>query len=446
MDKFNIILATSKNSVLGKNNSIPWKYSKDMEYFKKLTTFSPTKLLNVIIMGRKTWESLPKILPNRISIVISNTLKSDKCYVVKSFDEALKKAHSLMINKIWVIGGKQLYQEALSHYLCGDIYHTLINEEYEGDVFLELKHYYVKSSYIEDKLDFRKLELNGEYNYLKLLSKIISTGEYRNTRNSYTWSLFDESLFFDLKEGFPILTTKKMFWKGIVEELLFFIKGDTNSKNLENKGVNIWKGNTTQEFIDNLKLPYKEGDMGPLYGFNWRHFGANYESCDKNYNGLGYDQFKKIINEIKENPTSRRILMTDFNPAQAHLGVLYPCHSLILQFYVRGKKLDVKMYQRSVDSFLGLPFNISSTALLLCIISKLTNKIPGRVSLTLGDCHIYESHKEQVKRQLKRVPYIFPKLNIPDFDSLEQVENSNLEDYVLNDYKHHPGIKASMVV
>ena len=137
-----------------------------------------------------------------------------------------------------------------------------------------------------------------------------------------------------------------MFWKGIVEELLFFIRGDTNSKHLEDKKVNIWKGNTTQEFIDNLGLPYNEGDMGPMYGFNWRHFGAEYNGCNMDYKGKGFDQLTKVVEEIKNNPHSRRILMSDFNPAEAHKGVLYPCHSLILQFYVRDGCLDVTMYQR----------------------------------------------------------------------------------------------------
>ena len=182
------------------------------------------------------------------------------------------------------------------------------------------------------------------------------------TRNAKTYSIFDNSITFDMKDGFPLLTTKRMFWKGIVEELLFFIRGDTNSKHLEDKGVRIWQGNTTQEFIDNIGLPYQEGDMGPMYGFMWRHFGADYTGCNTDYTNQGFDQLSKIVEEIKTNPHSRRILMSDFDPSRAHQGVLYPCHSLVLQFYVRdGKFLDVKMYQRSVDSFLGEPFNIAST-------------------------------------------------------------------------------------
>ncbi|ADO67536.1 putative bifunctional dihydrofolate reductase/thymidylate synthase [Cafeteria roenbergensis virus] len=451
MSKFKVILATSRNHILGNNNLIPWsgKYPTDVQFFKKLTSFSPFKNLeNIVIMGRKTWESLPpNKLPGRIPIIISNTLPfSDKYYLASNLDYALHLATKIPHNEIWVIGGKQVYTEALTHYKCDKIYHNIIPDEYEGDTSLEIISPIIVKQLIEDKIIFNQYQLKGEFKYLHLLSKILNEGEFRQTRNANTWSLFNQNLEFDMKDGFPLLTTKKMFWKGIVEELLFFIRGHTNSKLLEEKGVNIWKGNTSKDFITKLGLPYEEGDMGKIYGFNWRHFGADYINCNTNYTGKGFDQLVKIIEEIKTNPSSRRILMSDFDPATSHQGVLYPCHSLVLQFYVRDEDiLDVKMYQRSVDSFLGLPFNISSTSLLLHIISKLTNKTPGKVSLSLGDCHIYETHRDQVIRQLKRLPYNFPKLILPDFTSLDQVENSTLENYVIENYLHHKGIKAEMI-
>jgi len=351
MSRFKVILATSRNHILGNNNSIPWigKYPEDLSYFQKLTTFSPIKeQKNIVIMGRKTWESLPpRKLPNRIPIVISTTLPpSDEYYLASNFNHALSLTELIPNNQIWVIGGKQVYSNALNHHKCGEVYHTIIPEECEGDTSLIIVNPKLLSS-VEGNLTYNKYSLEGEFSYLRLLSKIMNEGEFRKTRNSNTWSIFDESLTFDIEDGFPLLTTKRMFWKGIVEELLFFIKGQTNSKILEEKGVNIWKGNTSQEFIDNLGLPYKEGDMGKIYGFNWRHFGAEYETCESDYTGKGFDQLKKVIDEIKNNPTSRRILMSDFDPSTAHQGVLYPCHSLILQFYVReGDFLDVKMYQR----------------------------------------------------------------------------------------------------
>ena len=353
MSKFKVILATSRNHILGHNNSIPCigKYPGDLRYFQKLTTFTPfTQHQNIVIMGRKTWESLPpKKLPNRIPVVISNTLApSDAYYLANNFNHALELTKVIPNHQVWVIGGKQVYSEAFNHHQCGEIYHTIIPEEYDGDTSLEIVcPKILKSIRLEDNLTFNQYKLKGEFKYLRLLSKIVNEGEFRKTRNANTWSLFNQELEFDLKDGFPLLTTKRMFWKGIVEELLFFIRGETNSKLLEEKGVNIWKGNTSQEFIDNLGLPYQEGDMGRMYGWNWRHFGAEYKDCHTDYSGKGFDQLDKVIKEIKTNPTSRRILMSDFDPATAYQGVLYPCHSLILQFYVReGNVLDVKMYQR----------------------------------------------------------------------------------------------------
>lgn len=448
LNKFNIILATSVNNVLGLNNDIPWKkdYPEELQYFKKITSYSENDKKNVLIMGRKTFESLPKLLPNRIHIIVSSKyeLNKDDVYVVNSFDSAVNLALKLS-NNIFVIGGKSIYIQAFNHHLCGKVYHTIINKEYEGDVFLEMNNYNIISEFKNGDLNFRILELNGEYKYLQLLSKIKNNGSIRETRNGKTLSIFDDTLIFDLKYGFPLLTTKKMFWKGIVEELLFFIRGDTNSKLLENKGVNIWKWNTTKEFISKCNLDYEEGDMGPMYGWQWRHFGAEYKDCNHNYKDKGYDQLKKVIETIKNDPNSRRIIMSDFNPSQSHLGVLYPCHSLILQFYVNENRLDVKMYQRSIDSFLGLPFNIASTSLLLMIIAKLCNYTPGRVIITMGDIHIYNNHLNQIESQLCRNPLKMCSINIPDFKSIEEVENSKLEDYQLKDYISDSLIKADMV-
>lgn len=455
--RFNVILARSINGGIGLKGGLPWNSKKDMDFFKKVTSFTPIESLkNVVIMGRKTMESLPKqYLPNRLNIVVSSQeLNNENIITAKTFDEAINLANNMNHYNTWVIGGKSIYEQAFNHYLVGNIYHTELEKEFECDTFLnippEVKWYSEtldKDDANDYKMKFQIGKLNqGETQYLHLMSEIMNIGEKKNGRNGYTYSLFGKELKFDLAEGFPLLTTKRMFWKGIVEELLFFIRGDTNSKLLEEKGVNIWKGNTTKEFIEKCGLPYEEGDMGCIYGFNWRHFGADYKDCKTDYNGKGYDQLAKIVNEIKTDPNSRRIVMSDFNPATAHMGVLYPCHSLILQFYVEnGNNLSVKMYQRSVDTALGLPFNIASTALLLHIIAKLTNMNAKNVILTLGDCHLYDEHMDKFKKQLERVPYKFPNLVIPDFKTIEEVENSKFVDYVIDDYVYHAGIKAGMV-
>jgi dihydrofolate reductase/thymidylate synthase len=452
---FNVILACDNKNGIGKNNKLPWKLKKDMEYFKHITKSNNIFDKSVVIMGRKTMESLPKRhLPDRINIVISNTIikqKEDHFSVVTSFNDALNlayKSNGLNSNHIWVIGGASIYQEAFLHPDIKYIYCTKIYKIFNCDTFVNLpKNTELVTNYIFNEgnvtMNFIKYRvlLNAEQQYLNLMRNIIKTGYKRQTRNAITFSLFSRELSFNVSSNFPLLTTKRMFWKGIVEELLFFIRGDTDTSTLSRKGVKIWEGNTNRQFLDSLNLNYEEGCMGPMYGYQWRYFNKDFNNPEAN----GIDQFRNLISDIKSNPASRRLLMTDFNPAQVSQGVLYPCHSLILQFYVEEDNLSVKMYQRSADVFLGLPFNIASTSLLLYIVAKLTNLKPANVSISLGDCHIYESHLQQCCEQLSRNSFELPKLTIPEFSSIEQVEASKLEDYVISDYQCHKGIKAEMI-
>jgi thymidylate synthase len=279
---------------------------------------------------------------------------------------------------------------------------------------------------------------------LNLLKRVATSGQLTYGRNGIVKSLFSSHLSFNLQNGFPLLTTKKMFFRGIVEELIFFLKGETDSKLLEAKKINIWKGNTNREFLDTHgKTTYEEGDMGPMYGYQWRNFGKEYKKLDSMVGGV--DQLMNVINTIKTDPKSRRILMTDYNPAQADEGVLYPCHSIILQFYVddQGKFLDMYCFNRSSDLFLGLPFNIASSALLLTIIAYLTNLKPRMLDLSLGDCHIYEEHFKQVEEQLIRIPFQFPLIQV--VKPFEKVEELTFEHFEVVAYKSHESIKAVMV-
>lgn len=290
---------------------------------------------------------------------------------------------------------------------------------------------------------------NPDSQYLNILKKVLDNGEEKIGRNGLTKSLFSESLTFDLRDGFPLLTTKKMFIRGIIEELLFFLRGDTDSSILEEKKINIWKGNTNRKFLDSIgKNKRKTGVLGPMYGYQWRNFNAPYNeethsAVDKN---LGIDQLSNLIDKIKKDPSSRRLVITDFNPSQADEGVLYPCHSLILQFYVSGNYIDMFCYNRSSDLFHGLPFNIASSSLLLMIIAKVTNLVPRKFNLTLGDCHIYESHYDSVKTQLNRIPYNFPQINInKELKTISDIEKLEFTDFSIENYKYHPSIKVDMV-
>jgi thymidylate synthase len=275
-----------------------------------------------------------------------------------------------------------------------------------------------------------------ELNYLNLLKQILETGSKREDRTGVgTLSLFATKLDFDLSDGtIPLLTTKRMFTKGIIEELIFFINGKRQTKELEAKGVNIWKGNTSREFLDKRGLNhYEEGDMGPMYGVLWRDFS-------------GIDQLKNCYNLIKTDPTSRRIMVTAYNPALSDQSCLDPCHTFY-QFYVNDGKLNLQWYQRSVDVFLGLPYNLTSYALLTHMMAKATGLETGKLTFIGGDTHGYLSHLDQMKEQITREPYEFPKLAIKkNIKNIEDMEKLSHEDFEFMNYKHHPAIKAPMAV
>lgn len=293
-----------------------------------------------------------------------------------------------------------------------------------------------------------------EQSYLDLLCKLMKDGDERITRNSITRSLFGERLVFNINDCFPLLTTKKMFFRGIFEELMWFIRGETDSKILEEKKVNIWKSNTTFDFLQKKGLPYREGDIGNMYGFQLKHAGIKYDGCDTNYDGKGFNQIEYCMNLLKHDKYSRRIIMTTFVPHEASYGVLYPCHGIAIQFYVVERNglnyLSCQMYQRSGDFFLGVPYNIASYSLLVNLICVCLNSdpeidmrfVPDRLIMSFGDCHIYCDHYEQVKEQIKRVPYNFPQIVIKDRKNIEEFEWSDIE---LIDYKSHPKITAELI-
>lgn len=265
-----------------------------------------------------------------------------------------------------------------------------------------------------------------ESEYLKLLSTCISANP-RKSRNSVVRSTFGHRLEHDFKDGFPLLTTKKMFFRGIVEELAWFLRGSTNVKELSDKGVHIWDKNATE-------------DAGPVYGFQWRHFGDEYIDHKSSYKG--FDQIENILKLIRQDPCSRRMLLSAWNPKDQSKMCLPPCH-VSYQFYVEGNRLSCQMYQRSADVFLGLPFNIASTALLLLLMAHETDKIPGRIIICLGDVHIYENHIDAAKIQLKRLPKNFCSVSIQR--EKDALTNLQMKDIILTNYQSHGRLKADMV-
>ena len=283
-----------------------------------------------------------------------------------------------------------------------------------------------------------------EQQYLDLIKKILIIGNDKTDRTGVgTLSLFGEQLRFPLFEQFPLLTTKKVFFRGVVEELLWFIRGDTDATILNDKGVKIWNDFGKRENLDKLKLPYRDGDLGPIYGFQWRHFGANYKSCDDDYRGKGVDQLTEVINEIKTNPDSRRLFVSAWNPQFLKKMALPPCH-VSFQFYVHNGFLSCHMYQRSCDVLLGLPFNIASYSLLTYMIAHICGLKPCELIISLGDVHIYKNQLDNVELLINREPYPFPQLTLKN--KVENIEEFCFEDFVIENYKYHPHISFELNV
>ncbi len=260
--------------------------------------------------------------------------------------------------------------------------------------------------------------------YLNLLDHILSTGQKKEDRTGTgTVSVFGYQMRFDLSEGFPLLTTKKLHLKSIIHELLWFLSGDTNVRYLQENGVRIWN-----EWAD------EKGDLGPIYGYQWRSWPAP--------DGSHIDQISQVIDSIKNNPDSRRHIVSAWNVAELENMALPPCH-ILFQFYVAGGKLSCQLYQRSADVFLGVPFNIASYAILLKMMAQVTGLQAGEFVHTLGDAHIYLNHIEQAKTQLKREPFGLPEMIIQPHNS---IFDYSFGDFRLENYEAHPHIKGKISV
>lgn len=261
--------------------------------------------------------------------------------------------------------------------------------------------------------------------YLDLLRYIKEKGEEKGDRTGTgTISTFGYQMRFDLSEGFPLVTTKKLHLKSIIHELLWFLKGDTNIAYLQDNGVRIWN-----------EWANEDGDLGPVYGAQWRSW--------KNYDGSTIDQIKAVLEEIKHNPTSRRLIVSAWNVAEIDDMALAPCHCL-MQFYVSSGKLSLQLYQRSADVFLGVPFNIASYALLLHMVAQVTGMKVGEFVHCFGDVHIYLNHLEQVEEQLSREPRKLPRMVLNP--NVTEINDFKYEDFTLLDYDPHPHIAGQVSV
>lgn len=488
--KFNIVVSLNNHNLIGEKDDLLIHSKKDLRNFQKITTEGNHK--NIVIMGYKTWLSIPESkrpLKDRLNIVLSrnHSVEEDKdTKLFRSLSEAFSFTKELK-GEIFVIGGSQIFNECCKpeyyQYLYR-IYVTKFNDDYHPrnsthsfpiQLFNDMKCVETSDkihemcnrphidnqpkSFVQEYLSetytksitftfniYQNLKTinTDEYQYLNLLEKILKEGIETQSRNSRVLSTFGERMIFDLSESFPLLTTKRVGYKTVLRELLWFINGSTSNQLLTDKNVHIWDGNSSREFLDSRGLDYEEGDLGPVYGFQWRHFGAEYEKCNTDYSGKGKDQLKYVIDTILNDPNSRRIIMSAWNPVDLDKMALPPCH-VMCQFNVdtTNKRLDCQLYQRSGDMFLGVPFNIASYSFLTYIIAKITGYQPGKLIHILGDTHIYDSHIEAVCTQIKRIPYAFPKLTISD--ELNDIDNINEEYFKLDDYNFHDKISAPMI-
>ncbi|KAK7283510.1 hypothetical protein RIF29_13072 [Crotalaria pallida] len=504
---YQVVVAATQDMGIGKDGKLPWRLPSDLKFFKEITvkTSDPGKK-NAVVMGRKTWESIPNAfrpLSGRLNVVLTRSGSFDiataenvvMCASMSSALELLASSpYSLSIEKVFVIGGGQIFREALNAPECEAIHITEIQTSIECHTFMPpidfnvfwpwyssfprvennirfsfVTYIRVKSSAAEslsqsidpvsdNNSDSIKLEVQNfsflpqmiferheEYMYLRLVQEIISQGATKDDRTGTgTLSLFGYQMRFNLRKSFPLLTTKRVFWRGVVEELLWFISGSTNAKVLQEKGIHIWDGNASREYLDRIGLTDREeGDLGPVYGFQWRHYGARYTNMHDDYSGQGIDQLLDVIHKIKHNPNDRRIILNAWNPTDLKSMALPPCH-MFAQFYVANGELSCQMYQRSADMGLGVPFNIASYALLTCMIAHVCDLVPGDFIHDLGDAHVYRTHVRPLQEQLQRLPKPFPILKI-------NPKNKDIDSFVASDFKligydPQPKIEMEMAV
>jgi len=480
------IVCIDNNYGIGKNNKIPWDLSEDRRFFKHETSIPNS----VCFVGPKTYDNLPLNVKN---------CHSRRFIVVKSEDNVdnLIKIFKRSKSIIFLIGGEYLYRRMMK-YVTKIIMTRIVGTKFGCDrffpIFSRKKFTMVSQSSIKTSdmynNDGKKIELqyirsifnkhNEEYQYLNLIQKLITQYDnndmnliVKSTGLDKTIGCFGHSFEFDLIDGkYPLITTKQLHFKGIVEELLFFLRGRCDISELQKKGVNIWNKNVSIKYLKKVGLDeiYKEGDMGPGYPHSFRHYNAEYKDCKTNYTDKGIDQVYNAIMMIQEEvrkiqndinyKSNRRIIIDMWNPSMIHKMVLPPCH-ILYNFSVHQDSTDKsKIYLslsltcRSSDLGLGLPYNFASSALLCIILARLCNIEPFKLVVNTNDTHIYTKHIDPLREQIKREPYSFPKVEfILSYQSLDgKIDYKTIFDTIefkhfkLIDYKFHDKIKMELIV
>lgn len=507
--QFDYIVAVDSKFGIAKNGDLPWKGTsagnEDMAFFKQRTCKPGT----AVIMGRVTWESIPaKYTPlkGRINIVISSSytggvtihggMTDSPIVYVDSFDAALnwcakaKASSAYGLYRCMVIGGAQVYKEAFASPWLRTGYVTKFNADYDCDVTLPAeiltsgKVLKCKSSNYANYYTVSYANIEEEA-FQELLARLTNAPLRPNRTGIPTRGLFHEVLKFKLYDPLrgnimPLITTKRVPWASVYHENMWFLSGKcTTTDYLKKHNVKIWDGNSSREFLDKYKLEhYREGEVGPIYGYQWRSFNAPYwsESEQEEFNtkvvtlkrkpsnfdndrlASGIDQIVDVIYALKTNPWDRRMIVTAWNPAQIPDMALPPCH-YAFQFHVdpdetgAPKYLNCVMNMRSADCFLGVPFNIASYALITHIIAYIVNLTPGVLSISMTDCHLYENAMTATRTLLSRNPRRFPTIKFSDkitntkninIDNF--VNDFNINDYIIENYQPHAFIKCDMAI
>lgn len=474
--------------VIGKDNDLLVKLKEDLKFFKNITSNKIQELPNIVLMGRHTYYSIPtnyRPLKGRLNFVLSNDPEYLKRYPLPKYLKDLstenvyfltllqfQNFYNLFNPNVFVIGGGQVYDLFLNNrdFTIEKLYITEVTGMKITDTtnLITMPHFDYRYKLIgysekhtQNELSYRFLTYKfvnqgtEEHLYFDLAHNILRNGYERPDRTGTgTISLLGTQLKFDISTSFPLLTTKQVPFKAIVEELLFFCRGDTDCKILDKRGVKIWNDNTTREFLDNRGLNYSEGIMGPMYSWSWRHFGAKYNEafsdtskCDTSKIG-GVDQLNNVLHLLKTDPFSRRIYISNLNPAESSKMVLEPCHTYI-QFYVteeNGEKyLSAYFNMRSSDNIAWV-FNICSYDLLVRILALKCNMKPKEIIYNAVDCHIYKNNIEQVKEQMTRVPRPFPCLKLDESIKTKDWADIKYEDFDLIGYFPYPSIKMKMAI
>tara|TARA_B110000908_G_C10264377_1_gene462234 strand:- start:2696 stop:3988 length:1293 start_codon:yes stop_codon:yes gene_type:complete len=428
MRTFSVILALDLTNGISKEGKIPWYSEDDIKHFEELTTG------HIVIMGRKTHELIGKNLSDRVNIVVSQNYSLDMAFV-----ETLNYSDK----KVFIIGDAQLYNEVFINIkyrrFIRYVYSTIINKIYNCDTNVEkFEHMFqrIEDKTIDEGIIVTYVNPNiDELNYLNLIKHTIKHGHDRNDRtNVGTKALFGVNMTFNISENrIPLLTTKFVSFKTIFHELKWFLNGICSIEYMQKNKVKIWDKN----------VEANEGKVGPMYPWQWRHSGADYQH-DEIQSREGIDQIANIINLIRTDPMSRRILLCNWNPSDVPKGCLPPCH-ITFQVFVHGEdnsEISGLLNMRSSDLALGLSYNCVSYAVLLHMLAHVTKKKATALHLMLGDAHIYKNHFDAVEVQCKRKAVSFPTIKITK--ETDNIDDITVDDFILFDYEHEPRIFMEM--